>query len=121
MLGGALFFIAPFAVVTVFLLSMSSSPDDSVRDWLTAVHQGRYDAAVHQMCPRYRDSLSAAELRRRVSRAGGVAEDQIGPTVTRSGSAATVRVTVTGTAGSTRRVALSVVRDGDVWRVCSLP
>lgn len=120
-LGGALFFIAPFAVVTVFLLTMSSSPDDSVRDWLDAVRQGRYDAAVHQMCTRYRDSLSAVELRRRVRQAGGVAAERIGETVTRTSGTAAVRVTVTGTAGTTHRVTLSVVKDGDLWRVCSLP
>lgn len=121
MFGGALFFIAPFAVVTVFIVSMSGSPDDSVRDWLRSVHQGRYDAAVHQMCPRYRDSLSAMELRHRISGAGGVASEQIGQTITRSSSQATVRVTITGAGGGTRRASVSVVKDDGAWRVCSLP
>ncbi|HEY9473322.1 MAG TPA: DUF4878 domain-containing protein [Mycobacteriales bacterium] len=120
-LGGALFFIAPFAVVTVFILSMSSSPDDSVRAWLDAVRQGRYNAAVHQMCTHYRDSVSAAELRRRVTGAGGITRGEIGVTSTRSNTSAAVQVTVTSADGQTRRTTLSVIRDGDLWRVCSLP
>ena len=120
-LGGALFFIAPFALVTVFILSMSSSPDDSVRAWLDAVRQGRYSSAVHQMCSHYRGSLAPDDLRRRVSGAGGITRGEIGMTSTRSKNAASVRVTLTGTDGKDRRVTLSVIRDGELWRVCSLP
>lgn len=120
-LGGVMFFIAPFAVVTAFILTMSGGPDDSARDWLTAVRQGRYDAAVHQMCARYRDTLTPADLARRVAAAGGVRAEQIGRTTTRSSSAASVLATVTGTDRHSHQVRLSMTKEDGLWRVCSLP
>lgn len=120
--GAVLFFVAPFSVAAAFLLTMSGGPDDGARDWLDAVREGRYDAAVGLMCPRYRDTLSAADLRARIAEAGGISRSRISRTDTLSDTVATVAVDIGGVGGvADRHVTLSLAKNGDHWRVCSLP
>jgi hypothetical protein len=113
--------IAGIGGCTLFVLNLARGPIDAANAWVAIVDEGNFDAAYDNLCADLRNTNDRASVVSGLDATygGGITDYQFSAVDSTNGV-----TSVTGTiavAGQSRPISLVMRKDGDDWKVCTLP